>query len=120
MGSLQHVRRDFGIALLAGATLLACAAADAAPPQTRCQQDALENWYCAADEKGVAVLDTLGVVLCSPGACVEMEDEWQCSAVSGGRAELTPDGPNCDGGCRTPRAVDCTRGLGPTGALRLR
>ena len=61
MGSLQDVRRDVGIALLAGAALLACGAADAAPPQVRCQQDALENWYCAADEKGVAVLDKLGV-----------------------------------------------------------
>jgi hypothetical protein len=114
MGPLQRARRTARFALLASAALLASGVAHAEPPQRRCQQDALESWYCAADEKGVAVLDNLGVVLCAPGACVEVEDEWQCSAVSGGRAALGPDGPICDGGCRAPRAVDCTRGGGPT------
>jgi hypothetical protein len=114
MASLQRIRRDVRLALLVGAALLACGAAAAESPQRRCQKDALENWYCATDEKGVAVVDNLGVVLCSPGACIEVEDAWQCSAVSGGRAAFTPNGPICDGGCRAPRSVDCARGSGPT------
>jgi hypothetical protein len=115
MESKQRIRRDVRLALLAGATLLVSGAAVAEAPQRRCVMDALENWYCAADEKGVAVLDNLGVVQCAPGACVEVEDEWQCSTVSGGGAVLTPDGPICDGGCRAPRAVDCDRGTSSSG-----
>jgi hypothetical protein len=110
MDSMQRAGRGVTCALLA---LLACCPAAAESPQERCRQDALENWYCAADPKGVAVLDNLGVVACSPGRCVEVEDKWQCSVVSGGGAELTLDGPVCEGGCRTPRAVDCDRGMGP-------
>jgi hypothetical protein len=88
------------------------AAAQAQAQQARCAKDALDDWYCAADERGVAVRDNLGTVLCSPGRCVEVEDEWQCSALAGGRAALGPDGPVCEGGCRSPRAVDCERGRG--------
>jgi hypothetical protein len=101
------------LACLALALLAGSAAAEEEAPQGRCVKDALDNWYCASDEKGVAVVDNLGTVVCSPGACVEVEDEWQCSAVSGGRAALTADGAICDGGCRAPRAVECERGVGP-------
>ena len=93
--------------------LLACGSAAAEPPRGRCQSDALQQWYCAKDPKGVAVIDNLGAVVCAAGRCVEVEDELQCSAVSGGGAELTPDGPVCEGGCRAPRAIDCERGMGP-------
>ena len=109
MNSMQRAGRGVIYALLA---LSASGPAAAASPQGRCRQDALDNWFCAADPKGVAVLDNLGVVVCAPGRCVEVEDEWQCSTVSGGGAELTSDGPICEGGCRAPRAVDCDRGMG--------
>jgi hypothetical protein len=99
-----------GGALVAGLALLAGGLAAVAPAQPRCAKDALDAWYCAVDARGVAVRDNLGVVLCSPGRCVEVDDEWQCSAVSGGGAAHTPDGPVCEGGCRSPRAVDCERG----------
>ena len=105
------LRRGVGGVLLA---LLACYSAAAESPRSRCARDALGQWSCAKDEQGVAVLDNLGEVACAPGRCVEVGDEWQCSAVSGGGAERTPDGPVCEGGCRTPRAVDCERGMGPT------
>jgi hypothetical protein len=95
----------------AGLTLAAFGT-DAAPPsQPRCRKDALESWYCAKDPRGVAVLDNLGKVVCSPGRCVEAEDEWWCSGLSGGGAALSPRGPVCEGGCSAPRAVDCERGL---------
>ena len=115
MASTQRVRGEVRLALLAAAALLAVVAADAESPQRRCQKDALDAWYCAADEKGVAVVDNLGVVLCAPGECVEVDDEWHCSSVSGGQAAATTDGPICEGSCRAPRAVDCSRGMGPTG-----
>lgn len=102
--------RRSGWALAAGLALPAAPAAAQAQQQPRCAQDALETWYCAADARGVAVRDNLGTVLCAPGRCVEVEDEWQCAALSGGAAELGPDGPVCEGGCRSPRAVDCERG----------
>jgi hypothetical protein len=94
--------------------MLVFGAADAEVPQRQCQKDALDQWFCAADPRGVALLDNLGKVVCSPGRCIEVGDEWQCSAVSGGGAQQTPDGPVCAGGCRAPRAVDCERGMGPT------
>jgi hypothetical protein len=108
-----HRWRGIGFTLAAGLALFASGPAPAQVPQGRCAKDALEKWYCAADAKGVAVVDNLGAVVCSPGRCVEVEDEWECSAVSGGGAELTPDGPVCEGGCRSPRAVDCNLGMGP-------
>ena len=89
---------------------LAAAAAAGPPPAGRCARDALERWFCASDPKGSAVVDNLGAVVCAPGRCVEVEDEWQCSSVSGGRAERTPDGAECQGECRAPRAVDCQIG----------
>ena len=107
--------REFSLALLLGSALSASAVSVAAEtPQARCVKDALETWYCALDEKGVAVLDNKGVVQCAPGACVEVDDEWHCSALSGGRAAATPQGLVCEGGCRSPRAVDCERGVGPS------
>lgn len=106
---------DAGCVLVAALALLAFGVAGAeTPQQRRCQKDALDQWYCAADPKGVAVLDPLGQVECSPGRCIEVEDEWQCSAVSGGGVQRTPDGFTCEGGCRAPRAVDCERRMGPT------
>ena len=75
----------------------------------RCLKNALEHWFCASDPEGVAVIDNLGSVACAAGGCVEADDEWHCSMVAGGKAELTPEGPVCEGGCRSPRAADCER-----------
>src|SRR5574341_1831049 len=107
----RRLRRSTEAVLVTGLALLLCRAAAGEPPhQRRCETDALAQWYCAADEQGVAVRDNLGVVVCAPGSCIEVGDEWLCSAVSGGRAVLTPEGPVCEGSCRAPRAVDCERG----------
>jgi hypothetical protein len=93
--------------------LAAGAAAAQQSPAGRCIQDALGAWYCASDPRGSAQVDNLGAVVCAPGRCVEVGDEWECSSVSGGGAERTPDGPVCEGGCRAPRSVDCELG-GPS------
>jgi hypothetical protein len=114
MESIERALCEVKWSLVALLVLLACGVANAGTPTLSCQKDALGQWYCAADPKGVAVLDHLGKVMCSPGRCIEVGDEWQCSAVSGGGARRTPDGPVCEGGCRAPRAVDCERGPGPT------
>ena len=82
-------------------------AADDPPPAGRCLKDSLERWWCAADPKGFAVHDNLGSVVCAPGQCVEVADEWECSSVSGGKAERTPDGAVCEGECRQPRETFC-------------
>ena len=112
-----RVRLELALALFAALALLGPDTAQGqapAPEQGRCTKDALGRWYCAIDPKGVAVVDNLGAVICSPGRCIEVEDEWECSAVSGGNAARTPGGPLCDGGCRSPRAVDCSLGMGPS------
>jgi hypothetical protein len=80
----------------------------------RCQADALEHWYCAADPQGSAVVDQLGRVVCAPGACVKQEtqdqEEWLCSSEPGGRATAVPAGPPvCDGECRPPEATACKK-----------
>jgi hypothetical protein len=78
-----------------------------------CQEDALKKWYCAEDAKGSAVVDSLGRVLCAPGACVRQDtqdtkQEWLCSSESGGRAVAVPAGPpECDGKCRAPETTAC-------------
>jgi hypothetical protein len=95
--------------LLAGCAVCAASAGWAQNP---CLQDALEEWYCASDPRGSAVLDTLGRVVCAPGACVKQEEEgadWLCSAQPGGKAERTPEGIVCDGECRAPEATDCKK-----------
>jgi hypothetical protein len=100
---------------LACSTALVVGMAHAGPAQqppdarARCRQDALGRWFCPSDPNGVAVTDNLGAVVCAAGSCVELEDEWHCSATSGGSAELTPEGPVCEGGCHTPRAAECDR-----------
>jgi hypothetical protein len=99
-------------ASLAAAVLAAqLGAAQATPPAPRagCLANALEEWFCPSDRRGVAVHDNLGEVVCAPGACVEFEDEWHCAARAGGRAELGADEPVCEGGCVSPRAADCER-----------
>lgn len=97
--------------LCAGTAAALLVAAQAAPPGQRagCLANALEEWFCPSDPRGVAVRDNLGEVVCAPGACVEFEDEWHCAASAGGRAELGPDGPVCEGRCVSPRAADCER-----------
>jgi hypothetical protein len=94
--------------------LFAGATAAQPPPAGRCLQDALERWFCASDPNGSAVVDNLGAVVCAPGRCVEIDDDWECASLSGGGAERTPEGAVCEGGCRAPRAVDCE--LGSPGA----
>jgi hypothetical protein len=87
-------------------------AAPAAAQRDRCLQDALDEWYCATDPRGSAVLDTLGRVVCAAGACVKQEEEgedWLCSAQSGGNAAWTPEGAVCDGECRAPEATACEK-----------
>src|SRR5262249_24596434 len=103
--------------LLAACALFAPAGARAADEHSanRCQPDALEQWYCASDPAGSAVVDNLGRIVCAPGACVKQrqrdqsnKEEWQCSSVSGGRVDADPaGGPVCDGGCRAPEATAC-------------
>jgi hypothetical protein len=79
-----------------------------------CQADALEQWYCASDPQGTAVLDKLGRVVCAPGACVKLEvegeEDWTCASTPGGRAAVAPPAsPVCDGGCRKPEATECKK-----------
>jgi hypothetical protein len=79
-----------------------------------CQSDALEQWYCASNPEGSAVVDKLGRVVCAPGACVKVELEgekdWTCASTPGGRVEVaTPASPVCDGGCRKPEATHCKK-----------
>jgi hypothetical protein len=96
--------------------LAACAIGAAAPSpvRVRCQADALQEWYCAAEPQGSAVVDNLGRVLCAPGACVKGdvqgdEKDWLCSSKAGGRATSLPEGPVCDGECRAPEAKQCKK-----------
>jgi hypothetical protein len=110
--SIRAARTRVAGALVSALTLLLLASLPAAAdeaPRGRCVRDALETWFCPSDPKGVAVLDNLGAAVCAAGSCVEVEDAWQCSAVSGGNAERTPEGPVCEGGCRSPRSADCKR-----------
>ena len=105
--------------LAAWVIAIACASSTAAHAQPtqhsgqHCLADALEKWYCAADPNGSAVLDSLGRVVCAPGACVKQEtqdtkDEWLCSSEPGGAARAVPGGPpECDGKCRQPEATAC-------------
>ena len=95
--------------ILRGSVLVALLASPAAAQEQRCRADALGQWYCSNDGRGVAVIDSLGTVVCAPGRCVQFEDEWHCSKLSGGSAELTPAGPVCAGDCRAPRASDCEK-----------
>jgi hypothetical protein len=114
-----HRRRTTARAALAALWSCFLAAAAVAEPRVehsdgaRCQTDALEQWYCAANPEGSAVLDKLGRVVCAPGACVKQEtpdeEEWLCSTTPGGRAEAAPAGPRCDGECRTPEATACKK-----------
>jgi hypothetical protein len=78
-------------------------------PEGHCVRDALERWYCASDPRGTAVLDNLGAAVCAPGGCLEADDEWSCSSVAGGSVRRTAEGVVCEGGCRAPRSVECTR-----------
>lgn len=106
--STRSLRAGLGSAAALG-LLASVAVAAEEPAPARCRTDALDQWYCASEPQGAAVVDSLGVVLCAPGGCVEVDGEWQCSSIAGGGAELTPSGPVCAGGCRTPRAADCQR-----------
>ena len=110
-----QIRRTLQI-LLATCVALSAAGVRAAERSSgaNCKADALENWYCAADPLGSAVVDALGRVVCAPGACVrqqiEDKEDWICSSVSGGKADATPPGPPvCDGGCRSPEATACRK-----------
>jgi hypothetical protein len=95
--------------VLVGCVLCAASAVEA---RERCQKNALEAWYCATDPLGTAVVDALGRVVCAPGECVRDEDDgggWHCSPVPAGKATWTPEGPVCDGECRTPDTTDCKK-----------
>ena len=86
--------------------------ASTAIAREQCQQDALEEWYCATEPLGTAVVDALGRVVCAPGECVKQDEEgpgWLCSPQPGGRAAATPEGPVCDGECRAPEATACKK-----------
>jgi hypothetical protein len=92
------------------------AAADVAAEHSageRCQADTLENWFCAADPRGSAVVDALGRVVCAPGACIKQDtrdhEGWLCSWTPGGKAAAAPAGPVCDGECRAPEATACKK-----------
>ena len=111
-------RRRVAIVLAASAFALGVGANAGAETEhssgERCLADALENWYCAADPRGSALVDELGRVVCAPGACVKQDtqdkEEWLCSSTPGGTATAVPGGPPvCDGGCRPPEATDCKK-----------
>jgi hypothetical protein len=90
-------------------TFLGSFAPTALAGPSRCATDAMDEWSCAVDPRGSAVVDGLGRIVCAPGSCVKHEEEWVCSAVSGGAASSTPEGPVCDGECRGPEAKDCKK-----------
>jgi len=103
------------LAALVTCSALAARAADLehSDGQT-CRADALEQWYCASNPEGTAVVDKLGRVVCAPGACVKLEvdgeDDWTCASTPGGKAVVAPPAsPVCDGGCRKPEATECKR-----------
>ena len=103
-------RRRAGIAVVAAVSLAGLVgAAPDLDEQEPCLADALEEWWCAEDAQGTAVIDGLGRVVCAPGACVKQDADWVCSSVAGGAAGLTPEGPVCDGGCRPPSAGECRK-----------
>jgi hypothetical protein len=96
--------------VLAGCVLCAAPMAHAGD---RCKRDALEQWYCASDPRGTAVVDPLGRVVCAPGDCVKQDKEgdgWLCSQQLQGKAVATPEGVVCDGGeCRAPESTACKK-----------
>lgn len=95
--------RSYG--LLAGSLIALSTGAIA--QELPCASDALGETWCAKDERGSAVVDTLGRVVCAPGMCVEHDGEWTCSSVSGGSAGLSREGPVCDGRCQRPAMEEC-------------
>src|SRR4029453_13654995 len=115
--SFPHRRSWLVPIALAGWVICAASSAGAAADHStgaRCRADALENWYCAANPQGSAVVDKLGRVVCAAGACVKQEtqdqEEWLCSSTPGGRATAVPAGPPvCDGECRPPAAAACPK-----------
>ena len=80
-------------------------------PQPRCMRDAEGELYCAQWDMGVAVRDGEGDIVCAPGACVRSSDvdpDWFCSSEEGGWANVTDEGPVCEGGCQAPDQDSCT------------
>jgi len=80
-------------------------------PQPRCMRDAEGELYCARWDRGVAVRNGEGDIVCAPGACVRASDvnpDWSCSSEEGGSATMAPAGPQCDGGCQPPDQDSCT------------
>lgn len=106
---MERARRSRTLLQILLATCVVGIALGAAAQRDRCQIDALDKWFCAADPLGTAVVDKLGRVVCAPGACTKHEQEWVCSTVSGGKAATAPEGPVCDGECRQPEATDCEK-----------
>ena len=109
----MHVRTRARLQILLTAGVI-CSAPSAVVARERCAADALEEWYCAAEPLGSAVVDNLGRVLCAPGACVKQdvqgdEREWLCSTKVGGAARAMIEGPECDGECRAPDAKECRK-----------
>ena len=110
-------RAGCGLAAVAALVIAVAPGAGAETEQSggaRCLSDALEQWYCAREPKGAAVIDELGRVVCAPGACVKQDDTpdrkgWVCSTTPGGRAAASPAGPVCDGQCRAPEATACQK-----------
>jgi hypothetical protein len=80
-------------------------------PQPRCMRDAEGELYCAQWDMGVAVRSGEGDIVCAPGACVRASDvnpDWFCSSEEGGWANVTPEGPVCQGGCQSPDQGSCS------------
>ena len=79
--------------------------------QSRCMRDAEGELYCAQWDMSVAVRNGEGDIVCAPGACVRASDfnpAWSCSGEEGGWATVTPEGPQCAGGCQPPDQNSCT------------
>jgi hypothetical protein len=78
-----------------------------APPGP-CASTTMGRVFCAHAPDGVAVTTTMGEVVCARGQCVrEASGTWNCSRASGGWAELTVTGPECEQGCYQPTQRQC-------------
>ena len=92
------------------ALLMAVPYVGAQGTQPRCMRDAEGELYCAKWDRGVAVRNGEGDIVCAPGACVRADPvnpAWSCSSEEGGSATVTPTGPQCDGGCQPPDQDSC-------------
>jgi hypothetical protein len=75
----------------------------------RCAEDSQRRVHCAHAPSGTAVVGTLGQVVCARGQCARTpRGDWRCSRAAGGWAEPSGRGVDCELGCYSPSANECT------------